>query len=46
MLALGTGERRWAEAFRESLLNEVTKERYTTPAHSVKSVQCEAALRA
>ncbi|HIQ02206.1 MAG TPA: hypothetical protein EYH30_08775, partial [Anaerolineales bacterium] len=46
MLALGTGERRWAEAFRESLLNEVTEERYTTPAHSVKSVQYEAALRA
>ena len=46
MLALGTGERRWAKAFRESLLNEVTEKRYTTPAHSVKSVQYEAALRA
>ena len=46
MLALGTGERRWAELFRESLLKEVEERRYTGPAHSVKSVQFEAALRA
>ncbi|MFN3763437.1 MAG: hypothetical protein ACK4WK_09595, partial [Anaerolineae bacterium] len=46
MLALGTGERRWAEQFRESLLEEVAERRYTGPAHSVKSVQFEAALRA
>ncbi len=46
MLALGTGERRWAERFRESLLKEVAERRYTGPAHSVKSVQFEAALRA
>ncbi len=46
MLALGTGERRWAEQFRESLLKEVAEGRYTGPAHSVKSVQFEAALRA
>jgi len=46
MLALGTGERRWAELFRESLLKEVDERRYTGPAHSVKSVQFEAALRA
>ncbi|MBC7227761.1 MAG: hypothetical protein H5T61_11080 [Thermoflexales bacterium] len=46
MLALGTGDRRWAEAFRESLLAEVAEGRYTGPAHSVKSVQFEAALRA
>ncbi|MEM3553503.1 MAG: hypothetical protein QW658_00920 [Candidatus Bathyarchaeia archaeon] len=46
MLALGTGERRWAEAFWESLLKEVAEGRYTGPAHSVKSVQFEAALRA
>ncbi len=46
MLALGTGERRWAERFRESLLEEVAEGRYTGPAHSVKSVQFEAALRA
>jgi len=46
MLALGTGECRWAELFRESLLREVEERRYTGPAHSVKSVQFEAALRA
>jgi hypothetical protein len=46
MLALGTGERRWAELFRGSLLKEVEERRYTGPAHSVKSVQFEAALRA
>lgn len=46
MLALGTGERRWAQAFRESLLSEATGGRFTGPAHSVKSVQHEAALRA
>ncbi|RME32077.1 MAG: hypothetical protein D6793_11605, partial [Thermoflexia bacterium] len=46
MLALGTGDRHWAEAFRESLLKEVAEGRYTGPAHSVKSVQFEAALRA
>jgi len=46
MLALGTGERRWAERFRESLLKEVAERRYTGPAHSVKAVQFEAALRA
>jgi hypothetical protein len=45
MLALGTGERRWAETFRESLLNEATEGRFAAPAHSVKSVQYEAALR-
>lgn len=46
MLALGTGERRWAEAFREALRREVAEGRYTGPAHSVKSVQFKAALRA
>ena len=46
MLALGTGEQRWAQAFRESLLSEATEGRFTRPAHSVKSVQYEAALRA
>ncbi|MCX7855788.1 MAG: hypothetical protein N2556_07430, partial [Anaerolineae bacterium] len=46
MLALGTGDRRWAEEFRKSLLEEVARGRYTGPAHSVKSVQFEAALRA
>lgn len=46
MLALGTGEQHWTQAFRESLLSEATKGRFTGPAHSVKSVQYEAALRA
>lgn len=46
MLALGTGEVRWAHAFRQSLLQEAAEGRFTGPAHSVKSVQFEAALRA
>lgn len=46
MLAIGTGEHHWAETFRESLLSEANEGRYTGPAHSVKSVQYEAALRA
>jgi hypothetical protein len=46
MLALGTRERRWASVFRETLLDEATRGLYTSPAHSVKSVQGEAALRA
>lgn len=46
MLALGTGERRWAQAFRESLLQEAADGHFTGPAHSVKSVQYYAALRA
>jgi hypothetical protein len=46
MLALGTGEQRWAHAFRESLLGEAADGRFTGPAHSVKSVQYEVALRA
>jgi hypothetical protein len=46
MLALGAGDRRWAEVFRESLLQEAADGRFTGPAHSVKSVQYSAALRA
>jgi hypothetical protein len=46
MLALATGEQRWAQAFRESLLSEAAEGCFTGPAHSVKSVQYEAALRA
>lgn len=46
MLALGTGEAQWAQAFRSSLLEEAAAGLYTTPANSVKSVQQEAALRA
>jgi hypothetical protein len=44
-LALSTGERHWAEAFRTSLLSEAAEGRFTGPAHSVKSVQHDAALR-
>lgn len=44
-LALGAGEQRWAEAFRASLLAEAAEGRFTGPAHSVKSVQYDAALR-
>lgn len=46
MLALGTGEEQWAQAFRQSLLQEAAEGRFTGPAHSVKWVQFEAALRA
>jgi len=46
MLALGTGQARWAEAFRASLLEEATRSLFTHPANSVKSVQHDAALRA
>lgn len=46
MLALDTGEVRWAQAFRESLLAEAAEHRFTGPAHSVKSVQYHAARRA
>jgi hypothetical protein len=46
MLALGTGEQRWAEAFRQSLLDEAAARLYTGPANSVKWGQHEAAIRA
>jgi hypothetical protein len=46
MLALGTGDQHWAQAFRESLLSEAAEGRFTGPAYSIKSVQYEAALRA
>ena len=46
MLALGTGEERWAQAFRESLLQEAAAERFSQAANSVKSIQYEAAKRA
>jgi hypothetical protein len=45
MLALMTGERRWAEAFREAILEEAEKSRFTDPANSVKFIQYQAALR-
>jgi len=45
MLALGTGERHWAESFREAILAEARAGQFTGPANSVKSGQYEAALR-
>ena len=46
MLAIGTGEQRWAEAFRESIMDEAARGLYTGRANSVKWGQHEAALRA
>jgi hypothetical protein len=46
MLALGTGEYRWAEAFRQSILEEATAGRFTEPTGSIKWFQYAAALRA
>lgn len=46
MLALSTGKRCWAQAFRKSLLSEAAEGCFTGPAHSMKSVQYDAALRA
>jgi hypothetical protein len=46
MLAVGTGDQRWAQQFRESLLAEAAAGRFTEPAHSMKSAQYLAALRA
>ena len=46
MLALGTGEDRWARTFRDSLMDEAREERFADPAQSMKSIQYEAALRA
>jgi hypothetical protein len=45
MLALATGERHWAEAFRETILEEAAENRFAGPANSVKFIQHEAALR-
>jgi hypothetical protein len=45
MLSLITGERRWAESFREAILEEAKENRYTGPANSVKFIQRQAALR-
>ena len=45
MLAIGTGERRWAEAFRESILAEAADGSFTEAANTVKSAQRLAALR-
>ncbi len=45
MLALGTGEQRWARSFRDAILTEARAGQYTGPANSVKSGQYDAALR-
>jgi hypothetical protein len=45
MLALGSGDERWVNAFHKSILDEARQARFTGPANSVKSVQHEAALR-
>ena len=46
MLALGAGEERWAQAFRESLLQGAAAQRFSQAASSVKYIQYEAAQRA
>lgn len=46
MLALGTGEQHWASEFRTAILKEADQRRFAQPAHSVKFIQYEAALRA
>jgi hypothetical protein len=46
MLALGTGNDRWADAFHSRLLSEAEQRAFTGPANSVKSIQYDAALRA
>jgi len=46
MLALVNRDSAWAEAFRASLLEEASQERFTGPANSVKFIQYEATLRA
>jgi hypothetical protein len=45
MLALGSGEARWAQIFHDSLLTEARQGIFSGPANSVKSVQHDAALR-
>jgi hypothetical protein len=45
MLALATGDRQWAEDFRQAILTEARDSLFAGPAHSVKSTQYEAALR-
>jgi hypothetical protein len=45
MLAVGTGEQRWADAFHDNILEEAVQGRFTEAAHTVKSAQYEAALR-
>ena len=46
MLALSTGDEKWAQVFRDRLLNEAHEKRFAAPAQSMKSIQYDAALRA
>jgi hypothetical protein len=46
MLALGTGEERWAIAFKDAILDDAGQSLFTEPANSVKFGQYRAALRA
>ncbi len=46
VLALGTGEARWAGEFRDGLLGEASEGRFAGASNSMKSAQYEAALRA
>ena len=46
MLALARSDVAWAQQFRTALLDEAAQGLYTEAAHSVKSVQYDAALRA
>jgi hypothetical protein len=45
MLALGSGETRWAQIFHDSLLAEAREGLFSGPANSVKYIQYDAALR-
>jgi hypothetical protein len=45
LLALGTKEERWLEAYKASLLQEARDGAFTQPAHSIKYGQYQAALR-
>jgi hypothetical protein len=45
LLALGTKEERWVEAYKSSLLAEAREGAFTQPAHSIKYGQYQAALR-
>lgn len=44
MLALATGNLKWAGAFRNAILADAGENRFAGPAHSVKSTQFQAAL--
>ncbi len=46
MLALGTGEKSWADAFRQAILADAAAQAFTGPANSLKYEQYLAAMRA